>query len=74
METIFLIALVALLLIFRQSVIIILLAGTAAVHYYLNRGNVEYLIDDMWVLMDNAVLLAIPLRKLQADAANEFVS
>ena len=61
MDVIGLIAVFAGLLILRQSVILILLAGTAYVHLVWGDGVVVYLIKDIWTAMDNSVLLAIPM-------------
>lgn len=61
MDVIGLIAVFAGLLILRQSVILILLAGTAYVHLVWGDGVVVYLIEDIWTAMDNSVLLAIPM-------------
>lgn len=61
METLGLFALFAILLVLRQSVILILLAATAYVHLVWGDGYIVYLIEDIWTAMDNSVLLAIPM-------------
>ncbi|MEZ5872789.1 MAG: TRAP transporter large permease [Nitratireductor sp.] len=61
MSVLGLFALFAVLLLFRQSVILILLATTAYVHLVWGEGQIVYLIEDIWTSMDNSVLLAIPM-------------
>lgn len=61
METIGLFILFAALLVLRQSVVLILLAATAYVHFVWGDGLIVYLIEDIWTAMDNSVLLAIPM-------------
>ena len=61
METLGFVTLFALLLLFRQSVILILLAATAYVHLVWGSGQIAYLVEDIWTAMDNQVLLAIPM-------------
>ncbi|NDW45478.1 TRAP transporter large permease [Ruegeria sp. PrR005] len=61
METLGLFALFPILLVLRQSVILILLAATAYVHLVWGDGYIVYLIEDIWTAMDNSVLLAIPM-------------
>lgn len=61
MTSLGLLALVALMLMLRQSVILILLAAAAYVHLFWGDGVLVYLIEDIWTAMDNEVLLAIPM-------------
>lgn len=61
MEVFGLILLFGALLVFRQSVILILFAATAYIHFVWGDGLIVYLIDDIWTAMDNSVLLAIPM-------------
>ena len=61
MDVLGLFAVFAGLLILRQSVILILLAATAYVHFVWGDGLIVYLIEDIWTAMDNSVLLAIPM-------------
>ncbi len=61
MATLGLLALVALLLVFRQSVILILFAAAGYLHLVWGDGKLVYLIEDIWTAMDNEVLLAIPM-------------
>lgn len=56
-----LLTLFAVLLLLRQSVILILFAATAYVQLVGGDGMVLYLIEDLWTAMDNSVLLAIPM-------------
>lgn len=52
---------VAGLLALRQSAIVILLFGTAFVHLVWGDGHLEYLVEDMWISLDNDLMLAIPM-------------
>jgi len=56
-----LLGIVALMLIWRQSVILMLLIAAAYVHFFWGDGEVVYLIEDMWAALDSEVLLAIPM-------------
>lgn len=49
------------LLAIRQNVIVILLAAAAYVHLVWGDGKLIYLIEDLWLSLDNEVLLAIPM-------------
>jgi C4-dicarboxylate transporter DctM subunit len=61
MLVIALIALIIFLLAFRQNIILILLTATAYIHLVWGDGRVSYLVEDMWVSLNNEVLLAIPM-------------
>lgn len=61
MTSLGLLALVAALLVARQSVILILLVAAAYVHLFWGDGQITYLIEDMWSAMDSEVLLSIPM-------------
>ncbi|OED37148.1 C4-dicarboxylate ABC transporter permease [Chromatiales bacterium (ex Bugula neritina AB1)] len=56
-----LLALVLTLLLFRQNVVVLLLAAAAYVHLVWGDGQLIYLIEDLWISLDNEVLLAIPM-------------
>lgn len=56
-----LIALVLTALAFRQNVIVILLGSAGYVHLVWGDGHLEYLAEDLWISLDNALLLAIPM-------------
>jgi C4-dicarboxylate transporter DctM subunit len=56
-----LIALVLAMLAFRQNVIVILLGSAGYVHLVWGDGHLEYLAEDLWISLDNALLLAIPM-------------
>jgi C4-dicarboxylate transporter DctM subunit len=45
----------------RQPLLIILLAAAGCVHLFWGRGNLEDIIEDMWVGLDKEVILSIPL-------------
>ena len=48
-------------LILRQPVMIILLAVAATVHLVWGQGQLDYIIEDMWVSLDKKLILAIPM-------------
>ncbi|MFO1330348.1 MAG: TRAP transporter large permease subunit [Rubrivivax sp.] len=56
-----LIGLVLLLLLLRQPLLVILLAAAAAVHLIWGRGQLDYIIEDMWVSLDKELILSIPM-------------
>ena len=56
-----LLALVFLALALRQNIIVILLGSAAYVHLVWGDGYLEYLAEDIWISLDNALLLAIPM-------------
>ncbi|NJO35296.1 MAG: TRAP transporter large permease subunit, partial [Rhodospirillales bacterium] len=49
------------LLALRQPLVVILLTVAACVHMFWGRGNLEDIIEDMWVGLDKEVILSIPL-------------
>lgn len=61
MEPYGLLALVVALLLVRQSAVVILLAVTGYVHLVWGDGYLEYLVEDMWISLDNDLMLAIPM-------------
>ena len=54
-------ALIALLLFLRQPLLVILLAATAFVHLAWGRGELDYIVEDMWIGIDKELILSIPL-------------
>ena len=56
-----LIALVLLAIALRQNIIVILIGMAAYVHLVWGDGHLEYLAEDIWISLDNALLLAIPM-------------
>lgn len=54
-------ALVALLLFLRQPLLVILLAAAAFVHLVWGRGELDYIVEDMWIGIDKELILSIPL-------------
>ena len=56
-----LIALVLGALALRQNIIVVLLASAAYVHLVWGDGYLEYLAEDVWISLDNGLLLAIPM-------------
>src|SRR6476661_3512793 len=49
------------LLLLRQPLLVVLLAAAGCVHTFWGRGNLEDIIEDMWVGLDKEVILSIPL-------------
>ena len=49
------------LLALRQPLLVILLAVAGCVHMFWGRGNLEDIVEDMWVGLDKEVILSIPL-------------
>lgn len=56
-----LLLLVLLALALRQNVIVILLGSAAYAHLAWGDGKLEFLAEDLWISLDNALLLAIPM-------------
>lgn len=61
MSALIVIGLVLLLLFFRQPLLVILLAAIAVVHILWGRGQLDYIVEDMWVSLDKELILAIPM-------------
>lgn len=61
MAALILVALVLMALALRQNVIVILLGSAAYVHLVWGDGHLEYLAEDIWISLDNSLLLAIPM-------------
>jgi C4-dicarboxylate transporter DctM subunit len=49
------------LLFLRQPLLVILLVVTALIHIVWGRGQLDYILEDMWVGLDKEVILSIPL-------------
>ncbi|MEO7853303.1 MAG: hypothetical protein ABIR94_13770, partial [Rubrivivax sp.] len=56
-----LIALVLLLLLLRQPLVVILLSVAAYVQIAWGRGQLDYILEDMFVALDKELILSIPL-------------
>lgn len=56
-----LVGVIALLLLLRQPLLIILLAAVAVVHMVWGRGQLDYIIEDMWISLDKELILSIPM-------------
>ena len=61
MAAMILLGLILLALALRQNIIVILLGAAAYVHMVWGDGHLEYLAEDIWISLDNALLLAIPM-------------
>ena len=60
-EALLLLALILGLLVIRQNVVVVLLASAAYVHLVWGEGVLVYLVEDLWISLNNEVLLAIPI-------------
>ena len=49
------------MLLLRQPLLVLLLAALAVVHIIWGKGQLDYIIEDMWVSLDKELILAIPL-------------
>jgi len=56
-----LVALVLLLLLLRQPLVVILLSIAAFVQIAWGKGQLDYILEDMWVALDKELILSIPL-------------
>ncbi len=54
-------ALVGVLLLLRQPLVVILLAIAAFVQVVWGKGQLDYILEDMWVALDKELILSIPL-------------
>ena len=61
MTALLLIALVLLLLWLRQPLVVILLSVAAFVQIAWGKGQLDYILEDMWVALDKELILSIPL-------------
>jgi len=61
MTAVILLLLVLAALALRQNIIVILLGSAAYVHLVWGDGRLEYLAEDIWISLDNSLLLAIPM-------------
>lgn len=62
-----LLGLVLLMLAMRQNIIVILLGAAAYTHLAWGDGHLEYLAEDLWISLDNTLLLAIPMFLLSGN-------
>ena len=56
-----LLVMVAALLTLRQPLLVILLAAAAVVHIVWGRGQLDYILEDMWISLDKELILSIPM-------------
>jgi C4-dicarboxylate transporter DctM subunit len=61
MMALLLVGLVVALLVLRQPLLVVLLSVAAFVHIVWGRGQLDYILEDMWVGLDKEVILSIPL-------------
>ena len=55
------IGLVVLLLVLRQPLLVILIGAVAVVHMVWGKGQLDYIVEDMWISLDKELILAIPM-------------
>jgi C4-dicarboxylate transporter DctM subunit len=56
-----LVAMLALMLLLRQPLLVILLGAAALVHIVWGKGQLDYILEDMWVSLDKELILSIPM-------------
>lgn len=56
-----LLVVVFLALVLRQSLLVILLAAAGIVHLVWGKGQLDYIIEDMWISLDKELILSIPM-------------
>lgn len=61
MNGLLLVGLVAVLLFLRQPLLVILLSAAAFIHLAWGKGQLDYIIEDMWIGLDKELILSIPL-------------
>ena len=61
MTALLLVGLIVVLLVLRQPLLVVLMATAGYVHLVWGRGQLDYIIEDMWVGLDKEVILSIPL-------------
>jgi len=61
MAAVGLLGLLLTLMLLRQNVVVLFLVAAAYIHLVWGDGILAYLVEDMWISLDNEVLLAIPL-------------
>ena len=59
--TLIIFAMVVLLLTLRQPLLVILMTAVAIVHIVWGRGQLDYIIEDMWISLDKELILSIPM-------------
>jgi C4-dicarboxylate transporter DctM subunit len=62
-----LLAIILLLLVLRQSLVLVLAVSTAYVHTFVANSRIEFLIQDFWFTVDREVLLSLPLFMLAGN-------
>ena len=61
MTIVALVAMLAVLLLFRQPLVVLLLSIAAFVQIAWGKGQLDYILEDMWVALDKELILSIPL-------------
>lgn len=56
-----LLGVVLLLLTLRQPLLVILLSAAAVVHIVWGKGQLDYILEDMWISLDKELILSIPM-------------
>ena len=63
-----LLVMVLALLMLRQPLLVILLSVAAVVHIVWGRGQLDYILEDMWISLDKELILSIPMAAAEADS------
>ena len=61
MTALALLGLVLLLFLLRQPLVVVLLAAAAFVQIAWGKGQLDFILEDMWVALDKELILSIPL-------------
>jgi C4-dicarboxylate transporter DctM subunit len=61
MSWLILLGIVVLLLVLRQSLVLVLAVAAGYIHVFIANSKLEFLIQDFWFTVDREVLLSIPL-------------
>ena len=70
MSWLILLGIVVLLLVLRQSLVLVFAVAAAYIHVFIANSKLEFLLQDFWFTVDREVLLSIPLFILAANLFN----
>ena len=71
MTALLLLGLVLGLLLLRQPLVVVLLAVAAFVQIAWGKGQLDYIVEDMWVALDKELILSIPLFILSGNVMTQ---
>ena len=60
MSWLILLAIVVVLLVLRQSLVLVFAVAAAYIHVFIANSKLEFLLQDFWFTVDREVLLSIP--------------